>query len=143
MESTEKPLPQEGFSPIIGAWEFLDFVSVRGENEILTWLHSAQVTKGARAKINARIITLQGFPIFPEQYFSAYKGWDGIFELRVTFGNVQYRPFGFYGPRRKQFCLLVGGIEKGKIPRSLLTVAETRKKIVVANPSQTCLHDFS
>jgi hypothetical protein len=124
-------------------WTFFDFLNARGENEILTWLNSSEVPKEAKAKINARIITLQGFPIFPEQYFSAYTGWDDIYELRVVYGNVQYRPFGFYGPSRKQFCLVVGGLEKGKVPKSLLKIAEARRKIVIANPSQTCRHDFS
>jgi hypothetical protein len=124
-------------------WTFFDFVSARGENEIHRWLNSNVVPAEAKAKINARIATLQGFPIFPEQYFSAYRGWDDLYELRVGFGGVQYRPFGFYGPERRQFCLLVGGIEKGKVPRSLLEVAETRRKIVIANPTQVCQHNFS
>jgi hypothetical protein len=124
-------------------WTFFDFVSARGENEIHHWLNSSRVPVEAKAKINARIATLQGFPVFPEQYFSAYKGWDDLYELRVVFGGVQYRPFGFYGPERRQFCLLVGGVEKGKLPKSLLEVAEARRRIVIANPSQICRHDFS
>lgn len=124
-------------------WSFLDFLSARGENEIHAWLNSARVPKGAKAKINARILTLQGFPIFPEQYFSSYTGWDQIYELRIVFGGVQYRPLGFYGPNRREFCLLVCGVEKGKIPKSLLSVAEARREIVIADPSRTCQHDFS
>jgi len=124
-------------------WTFFDFVSARGENEIHPWLNSPGVSTGAKAKINARIIALQGFRFFPEQCFSAYKGWDDIYESRVVFGGVQYRPFGFYGPERKQFCLLVGGVEKSKVPRSLLEVAEARRKIVIANPNQICRHNFS
>jgi hypothetical protein len=127
----------------MGSWTFFDFVNARGENEIHRWLNSPTMALEAKAKINARIITLQGFPIFPEQYFSAYKGWDNIYELRIVFGNVQYRPFGFYGPERRQFCLLVGGVEKGKVPKSLLEIAEARRKIVIANPSQACRHNFS
>ena len=99
--------------------------------------------KGAKAKINARISALQGFPIFPEQYFSAYKSAPGLFELRISFAGVQYRPFGFYGPSRKQFCLLVGGIEKGKIPKSLLRIADDRRKVVERDHSRAKPHDFS
>jgi len=76
---------------------FFDFVNARGENEILTWLNSSEVPKEAKAKINARVVTLQGFPIFPEQYFSAYKGWDDLYELRIIYGKVQYRPSDFMG----------------------------------------------
>lgn len=133
----------EGNCSTIGTWEFFDFQSERGENEILRWLNSSQVPKAARAKINARIISLQGFSVFPEQYFSAYRGWDGIYELRIVFAGVQYRPLGFYGPGRRQFSLLVGGIEKGKIPRQLLEVANERRAIVKGDHQRVVRHDFS
>jgi hypothetical protein len=124
-------------------WTFSDYVSQRGTNEIHRWLNSREVPGGAKAKINARIITLQGFPFFPDQYFSAYKGWDDLYELRVAFAGTQYRPFGFYGPARRQFTLLVGGIEKGSIPKRLLEVANERRKIVCADPARVTRHDFS
>jgi hypothetical protein len=85
----------------------------------------------------------KGFPIFPEQYFSAYKGWDDLYELRVVFAGTQYRPFGFYGPRRRQFTLLVGGIEKGGVPKKLLAAADERRKIVQADSTRVREHDFS
>jgi hypothetical protein len=124
-------------------WTFFDFLSARGTNEIHEWLNSREVPRGAKAKINARLIALQGFSTFPEQYFSAYNGWDDLYELRIVFSGVQYRPFGFYGPNRREFTLLVGGIEKGDIPRAVLEVADERRKIVLANPTRVCLHDFS
>jgi hypothetical protein len=123
-------------------WTFFDFVSARGENEIHAWLNSKEVPVGAKAKINARIFSLQGFPLFPEQYFSAYKGWDDLYELRVVFGGVQYRPFGCYGPGKRQFTILVGGVEKGSVPRRLLEVANERRKIVYADPARFRRHDF-
>jgi hypothetical protein len=128
---------------MMSIWNFYDFVSSRGINEIHEWLNSQEVPKGAKAKINARIASLQGFPLFPEQYFSAYKGWDDLYELRVVFGGVQYRPFGCYGPQRRQFTILVGGIEKGSVPERLLAVADERRKIVYANPTRIRRHDFS
>ena len=133
----------EVFSSIMSIWVFCDFISVRGVNEIHEWLNSQEVPSRAKAKINARIASLQGFPIFPEQYFSAYKGWDDLYELRVVFGGVQYRPFGFYGPERRQFTLLVGGIEKGSVPKTLLKVAHERRKIVCADPTRIRRHNFS
>jgi hypothetical protein len=129
------------------SWTFFDFVTVRGNdeitNEIHEWLNSKDVRKEAKAKINARIVTLRGFPIFPDQYFSSYEGWDGLYELRVVFSGVQYRPFGFYGPERRQFTILVGSTEKGKVPTSALKVADDRRKIVLADPKRRiCPHDF-
>ena len=124
-------------------WTFRDYVSVRGTNEIHAWLNSREVPPGAKAKINARIVALQGFPVFPEQFFSAYKGWDDLYELRVVNGGVQYRTFGCYGPGRWRFSILVGGLEKGRVPKSLLGVADDRRKIVFADPQRLCPHDFS
>jgi hypothetical protein len=127
----------------MGIWTFMDFVSDRGTNEILAWLNSREVPFAAKAKINARIVSLQGFPLFPDQYFSAYKGWDDIYELRVSFSGAQYRPLGCYGPERRQFTLLVGGIEKGKIPKRLLEIADERRKIVHTDSQRITRHDFS
>lgn len=123
-------------------WAFFDFLSERGENEIHRWLNSG-MPKAAKAKINARIAALQGFPLFPEQYISAYTGWPKLLELRIASGGVQYRPFGFYGPARGQFSLLVGGVEKGKVPKRLLEVADERRRIVVSDPGRVSKHDFS
>jgi hypothetical protein len=129
------------------SWTFFNFVTIRsnGEtfNEIHAWLNSKDVPKKAKAKINASLIALQGFPIFPEQYFSAYKGWDDLYELKIVCSGVQYRPFGFYGPNRRQFTLLVGSIEKGKVPTSTLEVADERRKLVITDPSRVILHDPS
>ena len=123
-------------------WTFWDYHNLRGENEFLRWLNSPEVPKEAKAKINARIITLQGFPVFPEQYFSAYKGWDDLYELRIVYAGVQYRPFGFYGPQRRQFSLLIGGIEKGSVPKRLLEAADERRKVVIDDPGRVRAHDF-
>jgi hypothetical protein len=125
-------------------WTFFDFVSSRGENEIHDWLNSKAVRKEAKAKINARLVALQGFPVFPEQFFSSYKGWDGLYELRIVYSGVQYRPFGFYGPNPREFTLLVGNIEKGKVPKSTLKVADERRKLVLSDPQNRVRpHDYS
>jgi len=86
---------------------------------------------------------LRDFPLFPAQYISAYKSWDDLYELRIVCSNVQYRPFGFYGPMRGQFSLVVGGIEKGKLPRSLLKVAQERMQTVRLDMTRVKPHDFS
>jgi len=131
----------------MSAWTFFDFVTIRssGEttNEINEWLNSKEVPKNAKAKINARLTALTGFPLFPDQYFSAYRGWDDLYEVKIVYSGVQYRPFGFYGPKQRQFTILVGSVEKGKVPKSTLKVADERRKIVLADPSRVCPHDFS
>jgi hypothetical protein len=66
------PLRIEEISYNISMWTFLDFVSARGSNEIHDWLNSRDVRKEAKAKINARLVALQGIAVFPEQFFSSY-----------------------------------------------------------------------
>ncbi|MDP2997772.1 MAG: type II toxin-antitoxin system RelE/ParE family toxin, partial [Bryobacterales bacterium] len=126
--SMGKGLQKEVFSCSMGLWSFWDYHTALGENLILRWLNSSEVPRGAKVKINARIFALQGFPIFPEKFFSAYRGWSGLYELRIVFAGVQYRPFGFYGPQQRQFSLLIGGIEKGKVPKRILEAAHERRK---------------
>ncbi len=122
-------------------WIFLDFVSERGENQILSWLDS--IPEKAKAKINARILTLASCPEFPPQYISAYSGWEGIFELRIGFGGREFRPLGCYLPDHR-FAILVGAEEKGdKIPTNLLEVTHERRKLVIRDSSKLVPHDFS
>lgn len=125
-------------------WTFFDFVSARGSNEIHDWLNSKEVRKEAKAKINARLMALQGMTVFPEQFFSSYRGWDDLYELRIVYAGVQYRPFGCYGPNPRGFTLLVGSIEKGKVPKSTLKVADERRKLVFFDPKNRVRpHDYS
>jgi hypothetical protein len=47
-------------------------------------------------------------------YVRTLKGeCDGLFELRIKYKNIQYRPLGCYGPGKNQVTLLMGAIEKG------------------------------
>jgi hypothetical protein len=130
----------------MSVWAFLDYVSERGVNEIHAWLNSPVVTKLAKSKINGRIAALQGFPLAPEGWISAYTGYLGLYELRVAASGVQYRPLGFYGPgpERRQFSLLIGATERDdKIPRPVLESANERKDTVIRNPARVVPHDFS
>src|ERR1700740_2862294 len=98
-------------------WAFRDFLDGQGNNLIRPWIDS--LPKKAGAKIDARILVLQASLILPAQYISALKGYEDIFELRVVFGGVQYRPLGTYGPGSREFTLLIGDGVKGKAPRSV------------------------
>src|SRR5712692_6876151 len=108
-------------------WTFYDFLDGRGTNPIRLWLDS--LPDKARAKINTRILFMKAIPIWPEQYISALKGWPDLVELRVGSAGSEYRPLGFYGPGKRQFTLVLGAIEKGRLPRRLLEVADEHRKI--------------
>jgi len=110
-------------------WKFNDFLDGRGLNLIRQWLDS--LPDKARAKINTRILFMQAMAIWPEQYVSAIKGWPGLVELRVASTGDQYRPLGFYGPERREFTLVLGAIEKGKLPARILEAADGNRRIVL------------
>jgi hypothetical protein len=125
---------------MMAVWSFYDFRDGRGINLIREWLDSLPVK--ARAKINARILFMRAIPVWPEQYISSLKGWPELVELRVVSGGGQYRPLGFYGPHRHEFTIVLGAIEKGKLPRRVLETADDNRKIVLADRSRTCEHEF-
>jgi hypothetical protein len=123
-------------------WTFYDFLDGRYENnEIRQWLDS--LPSGAAAKIDVRILYICSVKIWPEQYVSALKGWPDIFELRVVSGGNQYRLIGFYGPQRSEFTLVLGAIEKGKLPRRILQIADNNRKIAIADRKRICRHVFA
>ena len=118
-------------------WIFYDFLDSRGNNEIRAWLDG--LPEKAAAKIDVRIlIMMRGVSVWPAQYVSSLKGWPELVELRIVFGGNQYRPIGFYGPNRGEFTMVLGTIEKGKLPRRILDVADSNRKLVIADPKRIC-----
>jgi hypothetical protein len=121
-------------------WTFYDFLDSRGVNLIRAWLDS--LPQKVAAKIDARILFMRTVRVWPEQYVSALKGWPDIFELRVVSAGAQYRPLCFYGPNRGEVTIVLGAIEKGKIPRRVLQNADDNRKIVESNPRRIEQHVF-
>src|SRR6266571_1531036 len=95
-------------------WTFYDFRDARGVNLIRHWLDTLPAK--ASAKIDTRILFMMAIQAWPEQYVSALVGWPRLVELRVGSAGTQYRPLGFYGPQRREFTIVLGAIEKGKLP---------------------------
>lgn len=124
----------------MNVWTFYDFLDGRGFNLIRQWLDGLPV--GARAKINTRIVFMRAIPVWPEQYISALKGWPALLELRVVSSGSQFRPLGFYGPGRREFTLVLGTIEKGKLPKRVLEAADENRKIAIADSRRICRHEF-
>ena len=126
-------------------WRILDYVNERKENEIRGWIRS--LPPQARAKISDRILLLQAWPdkTWPLQYFSALRGYKGIYEFRIVSSGVQYRPLGCYGPGEREYTLLVGAIEKGgKLePPGAGDTAIRRRGIIWEDRSRVQDHEFS
>ena len=122
-------------------WTFRDYLRAVGgngkmtfENEILEW--TLGLPKKAQAKMDMMILSLQSSAIWPPQYVSALKGCPQIFELRVSSFGVEYRPLGCHGPKRREFTLLKGAIEKGG-------KLEPPSACETASDWPTCEHEFT
>lgn len=121
-------------------WVFYDFLDGRGNNLIRAWLDSLPAK--AAAKIDIRILYMQSIRLWPDQFAHALRGWPGLFELRVGCAGAQYRPLGFHGPGPGAFTLVYGAIEKGRLPRRVLEVADGNREIVLADRSRIRGHEF-
>ena len=109
-------------------WSFYDHLESDGSC-VDAWLQSLDISvrDDVADKLRAMLLAMRPMRTWPEKWFSAYKGRDKIYELRITFKKVQYRPFGCYGPGRWCFTLIGGSIEKGDaIPQGDLNVLEAR-----------------
>jgi hypothetical protein len=124
-------------------WKFFDFLDGRGVNLIRQWLDGSDVPEKASAKIDARILYMQTVRLWPEQYVSSLDGWPDLVELRVVSAGSQYRPIGFYGPGRREFTLVLGAIEKGKLPRRVLQAADDNRKIALSDRRRIREHEFA
>ena len=121
-------------------WTFYDFLDSRGNNLIRAWLDSLPIK--AAAKIDARILFMRSIRDWPPQYVSAFKGWPDVYELRVSWRGLQLRPIFFYGPAQGEATLVLGAIEKGRLPRRVLENADANRKVVQSDRRRITEHVF-
>lgn len=126
----------------MGFWTILDYLAEDGANEIRAWIDS--LPDAARAKIDTRIRYLEITRFWPPQYVSDRKDCDKIYELRIVSSGVQYRPLGYLGPRRSEFTLLMGAIEKGgKLqPRDFCQACQRRMEVVNGDRRRIVPHEY-
>ena len=122
----------------------MDFLEANGSNPIRTWFVD-EILEGARATIDDRILRMEIMPRWPAKWTSAYEGVDGVFEIRVPFNKVQYRPFAMFSSAvRYQVILLCGAIERGgKIRRSTLDTVARRRDELRKEPLRVRRHQFN
>lgn len=126
----------------IREWAFRDYLDRRGANVVHEWIITLPI--GAQAKVDSILLILQAAKIWYPQYVSALRGYQHIYELRIGFSGVQYRPLGCYGPDRGEFTILLGSVEKGgKLPKGDCETAIERRKTILNEKGRTCEHNFS
>ena len=138
--SRKKQLYKSGNPDNMRTWTFFDFLDSRGNNLIRSWLDS--LSEKPSAKIDVRILFMESSKVWPEAYISALVGWPNLIELRIVFGGIQYRPICFYGPEQSEVTLLLGAIEKGRLPSRILRRANENRKIVLADRKRITRHVF-
>jgi hypothetical protein len=122
-------------------WTFYDFLDGAGDNLIRAWLDSLPAK--ASAKIDARLRIMEAMQgVWPPQYVSSLQGWPDLMELRIVSDGNQYRPIGFYGPSRGEFTIVLGAIEKGRLPKRVLEGADANRKIVLSDRNRIVRHVF-
>jgi hypothetical protein len=119
-------------------WTFKLFISGTGIKEFENWLN-VEIPTNAKARIKTKLTYLEITKQWTPDLVTKYKSSDKIHEIRVTVQNIQYRPLGCYGPKDKEFTLLIGAIEKGGklIPRSALKIAKERRRLIFQEETYT------
>lgn len=119
-------------------WTIATYLSGTGGTPFEDWL--AKVPLGAQAAIDDRLFKMEALSKWSEKWASSYKGYPGLFELRIPHNKVQYRPLGAYSPHPSQrywFVIVAGAIEKGgKIPKSVLDTAANRVEEMKKDPKR-------
>lgn len=122
------------------SWRFFDYVERSGANPYALW--HAGLEEDAQAIVDARIGTMEGQQTWPPKWTSDMKGRDKIFEIRITWNKMQFRPMAMFAPTvRRGVVLLGGGIEKsGKLPPGLLDAVEARRDTLLSDPNRMIPH---
>lgn len=121
-------------------WVFKCFVTDRSDNEIRLWLKG--LPKKVQVKIEKRLQYLSNVKYLERepQYIKPYKGYEGIYEIRVVFGGDQYRPLCCHGPGLGEITLLIGAVEKDweLEPKNAPDIALARKKLILSGRGKIC-----
>lgn len=125
----------------MAVWTILDFVDPGGKCPFFEW--QSGLPLDAQAHIDARLLQMAGLLRWPEKWISKYKTTEKIYELRIPFKKIQYRPLRVYAPDRT-LILVEGAIEKdGKIPAGALARAEKRQRLLAKESHHVREHRYN
>lgn len=127
--------------PIDQFWAFYSFLD-RGNCVIHKWMDDIGIKIKAAGKIEARFRYLAFQQSWEPNLAKKLKGYDDIFEIRIRYESIQFRPLGCFGPGANQFSLLIGAIEKGDVfvPKNAPEVAKQRRELIYKNRS--LIHEY-
>lgn len=123
---------------------FKTFITEGGDHVFDLWYRT--LLPEAQAKFDTRIEYLRDTPAhqWNPKCAKHLTDSDGIYEIRFHADRIQYRPLGFFGPKRQDFTLAFPATEKGDkfVPKDAIEHAETRKKIVLKDHQRACICKF-
>ena len=125
-------------------WKIQDFIQPKDigyVNPIREWIDGQPIKAGV--KIDTRIQYLEVTKVWDSSFCKKLRGYDEIYELRIVFNNIQYRPLGCMGPGAGEFTILIGAIEKGRfVPPDAPRTAEERRKLVFEDRRYVHEHEY-
>ena len=124
---------------MIPLWIFKGYLNDRGENVIDAWYEHDLPIK-AKARFDKILEHFRDSPrtAWGGTYFFPLTGYDGIFEVKFTVQNIQYRPLGCFGPGKAEFTFLIGAREIGNAfdPKNAPGIAAKRREEISKYPNK-------
>lgn len=126
----------------MSAWVFMDYVETSGNDPFADWLRI--IPLDAVSHIHDRMLMMERLSGWPDKWASKYSAKESLWELRLPYNKVQYRPLYVPSPYvRGQLVILAGAIEKnGKIPRNVIDSALIRAKQLQKGPQHAVRHIY-
>lgn len=120
-------------------WVFRCYNSASGQNSIDRWYQ--RITPEAQAEFDTVLVYLERrlrLEWRRPQFASLGGKYRELCELRFKASNLQHRVFGFFGPSRLEFTMLVGATKKGRAytPRGAMDMALNRMSEVKNDKSR-------
>lgn len=122
----------------IPEWRFLVYVHPSGRNDVQDWYDRLAPAERAKFRV-ARLEYLAQWPVerWELPYFRRLHGpCAGLGEIRTKIDRVQVRLLGFFGPRQREFTVVLRTTEKGGKfeDRDACGKAQTRRRSIDERP---------
>jgi hypothetical protein len=117
--------------------EFWDYIDDSGTNVIAQWLNGfGQRRAGMKAKLDVRLSYIGAASTIRKEWMEKLKGAnDGIYEIKLSAWNIEYRILSCYGPEARQITMLFPAIEHNdqlRPPNARQTAGQRRAQIHLA-----------
>ncbi len=122
-------------------WTFFDYKEASGRVPFNDWYLCQAVA--VRAHIDDKLLYLASRREWNEKLFKKLQGEDGLYELRIHFKKVEYRPIVCKHPSvAKSFVLLAGATEQNDrlVPSGVLGTAARAKRELEEDHSRAIAH---